>query len=315
MRILVTGATGFAGKHLIQLAAFRRHSVVGTHVSKSPHTPIGNCSLARCDLRNSSAIRELVAQVRPDRVYHLAARSSVTQSYGNARAVYETNFWGTYNLLEALRENAPKARVLIVGSGHCYGFVRPRDLPVAETHALSSHSPYATSKAAADLLGYQFFAGHEMHIVRARPFNHTGPGQTAAFVCSDFARQVAAIELGMAVPEIKVGSLSVQRDFSDVRDVVRAYHLLLERGTAGEAYNIASGRSYSIGFILRTLVSFCTRRVKVVVTNDRLRHVEERKLFGNTTKLRRSTNWEPRYRIEETLHDLIEYWKEELGNS
>jgi len=312
MRILVTGASGFAGKYLLRLLSRHNHEIYGTYLSKGEVRDASGSGLIQCDIRDASAVRTLTADIQPERVYHLAAQSSVTGSYQVARLVYDTNFWGAYNLFEAARQLAPHARILVVGSGHCYGFVRPRDLPVRETHLLGSHSPYATSKAAADLLAYQFFAGFGLHTVRARPFNHTGPGQSAEFVCSDFARQMAAIDLGRQAPEVSVGSLSVQRDFSDVRDVTRAYELMLENGRAGEAYNVASGRSTSIKQILKILSSFCTRPVMTTTKSERLRQVDERKLYGSTAKLRRDTAWVPEYRLRQTLRDLFEYWKVSL---
>lgn len=164
-------------------------------------------------------------------------------SFRDFRNVFDSNFWGTFNLLEAVKQAAPKACVLVVSSGQCYGSVKPSQLPVTEAQPLSPPSPYALSKAAGDMLAEHYFQRFGLHIVRARPFNHTGPGQSPEFVCSDWARQIASAELRLTPPVLSVGNLTVRRDFSDVRDVVRAYVLLLEKGMPGEAYNVGSGRT------------------------------------------------------------------------
>ncbi len=312
MRILVTGATGFVGRHLAQLLLARKHEVYGTYLERESSQGADLIRLFRCDVRQAGRLRSIVRRVRPQRIYHLAALSSVVDSFKNVRAVYDTNFWGTFNLLEAVREATPKVRVLAVSSAQCYAAAKRSQLPVTESHPLAPPSPYALSKAAADMLAHQYHSLFGLHVIRARPYNHTGPGQTPHFVCSDFARQIAAIDLGLRPALLRVGNLKVRRDFSDVRDVVRAYALLLEKGKPGEAYNVASGRGTSLEEIVRLLASFCSRPIRIVVERKRFRPGDVPVLYGSNRKLRRTTGWKPERNLRTTLRDLYFYWKENL---
>ena len=309
MRILVTGATGFVGQHLVGLLAAQGNSVFGTYFGSLQLSGPYPAELLACDMRDGDQVKQAVCQARPQHVYHLAGLSSVTRSFAEARQVWDTNFWGAMNLLDALRETASKARVLLVGSSQCYGRVAARQLPITEDQALAPESPYAASKAAADLLGFQFFHSWGMQVIRARPFNHTGPGQTTDFLCSDLAKQVAEIELGSRPPVLAVGNTRVQRDFSDVRDVVRAYALLLESGAAGEAYNVCSGRGIPVGQIVRQLQSLCGTPFRVKVEAKRVRAGEVAKLYGSNRKLRRATGWKPEYALPQTLEETYNYWR------
>src|SRR5437868_6196294 len=312
MRVLVTGATGFVGKYLLQLLVDRRLTVFGTFRDSNPSDIPGAVELLRCDLRDPGRVRTILRKTRPTQVYHLAGLSSVTRSFFNVQDVWQCNLLGALNLMEAVREVTPKARVLMVGSGQCYGS-RERHRAIIETCALLPESPYAASKAAADLLGYQFFHSYGLQIVRIRPFNHTGPGQAPEFVCSDWARQVAEIDLGLRSPIVKVGDLGVSRDFSDVRDVVRAYEVLMRCGIVGEAYNVASNRATSLRTILDWLISFCSRPIHISVQPERIRGIEVRQLYGSNRKLRNATDWKPKYKLDTTLRDLYLYWKKTLA--
>ncbi|HKW66152.1 MAG TPA: GDP-mannose 4,6-dehydratase [Terriglobales bacterium] len=313
MRVLVTGATGFVGQYLVRLLASRRHTVFGTYlVPPTEELPIG-VELLACDMRERNHVAEVLRHAQPQRVYHLAGLSSVTKSFTESRHVWNTNLGGVMNLLDAVRESAPKARVLLVGSGQCYGNVAAARLPVTEDQPLAPHNPYAGSKAAADLMGYQYFRSWNLHVVRARPFNHTGPGQPPQYVCSDLARQVAKIDAGLCHPVLQVGNTRVQRDFSDVRDVVSAYELLLEHGQSGDAYNIASGRGVSIAQIVRLLRKFCRRPFHVEVQQQRLRMGETPRLYGSNRKLRRHTGWKPEYSLSHTMKDVYTHWRTALA--
>jgi GDP-4-dehydro-6-deoxy-D-mannose reductase len=263
-----------------------------------------------CDLRRGDQVRVLVRDVRPQQVYHLGAMSSVQDSFESARLVHESNFCGTFNLLDALGTAQTSPRVLLVSSGHSYGPVKRSHLPIRETEALNPDSPYGVSKAAADMLGSQFFRNHGLRVIRARPFNHTGPGQSPHFVCSDFAKQFAAIELEMEPPIVRVGNIGAQRDFSDVRDVVRAYVMLINKGTPGEAYNVGSGRAVSLRQILAILQSLCSRKVQIEVEKRRLRRGETTVSFCSIRKLKQVTGWHPKFDLRDTLRDLYLYWKE-----
>ena len=262
-----------------------------------------------CDLRRDDEVAGLVRDVRPQQVYHLGAMSSIQDSFESARLVHESNFCGTFNLLEALRTAKTSPRVLLVGSGQSYGPVKRSHLPIKETEALNPDSPYGVSKAAADMLGSQFFRNHGLRVIRARPFNHTGPGQSTHFVCSDFAKQFAAIELEVAPPVVRVGNIGARRDFSDVRDVVRAYVMLVNKGTPGEAYNVGSGRAVSLRKIVSILRSFCSRKVQIEVEKRRLRRGETTVSFCSIRKLEQVTGWHPKVDLRDTLRDLYLYWK------
>jgi len=313
MRVLVTGATGFVGQHLLRLFSADRIELFGTFLQPPDGAGLAErIKLVACDLRQADEVRGLVRDIRPQQIYHLAALSSVRDSFEDAKAVYNTNFLGSLNVLEAVRVTEPAARVLLVGSGHCYGRVRPGRLPIVESEPLCPDSPYGVSKAAADMLGGQFFLKDHLQVIRARPFNHTGPGQSSHFVCSDFARQFAAIDLGLSPPVIRVGNTRMRRDFSDVRDVVRAYVLLMRRGIPGESYNVGSGRAVALGEILAILRTFCSRDVRVEVEQKRCRGEEPSVLFGSNRKLRRATEWNPEYRLRETLRHIYRYWEKTL---
>jgi GDP-4-dehydro-6-deoxy-D-mannose reductase len=308
MRALVTGADGFVGQHLLQLLLKNGYSVAGTFYSHQPQ--LTGIEWLQCNVREREEVDNLVRRVQPDHIYHLAALSSPTGSFTAERLVYDTNFWGTLNLLEAIRKFAPQSRVLYVGSAQCYG--KPNELPVTESHELKPQSPYAVSKAAADLLCYQYFCTHRLHIVRARPFNHTGPGQEASFVCSGFAKQVAAIELGLQEPTISVGNLDVARDFSDVRDVVSAYEMLLKSGVPGEAYNIGSGAAIGLISIIDIFLSFSSRKIEIRRDPRRIRAAEPARVYGSVDKLKQTTGWKQCIALEVTLRNLYESWYEDL---
>jgi GDP-4-dehydro-6-deoxy-D-mannose reductase len=312
MRVLVTGARGFVGRYLCDLLLARRHDVWGTFLEDDCADAALGLHLLKCDLRNFSDVRKAVQQVRPQQVYHLAALSSVRNSFDDPKSVYEANFWGALHLLEAVRALQPSARALLVGSAHEYGKVTRAKLPITEQHPLAPDTPYGVSKAAAGLLGNQFFQSYNINVIRARPFNHTGPGQSAHFVCSDFARQFAAIDLGRAQPIVHVGNVRMARDFSDVRDVVRAYELLLNKGVPGEAYNVGSGRAVPLSRILAILESFTSHEVRVNVEGKRVRSGESDVVYGSNRKLKKATGWRAEFALRTTLRDLYLYWKRNL---
>lgn len=308
MRVLVTGATGFVGQHLVRLLLSLRHSVYGTYVSP-PTKWSFDAALFRCDVRDAARVRAITRQIRPSRIYHLAGQSSPSRSLDDFKSAFGTNFWGTYNLLEAARQMVPRARILVVGSGQCYGQVKASRLLVDEDQVFAPPNPYALSKAAADMLASQYHSRFGLHVIRARPFNHTGPGQQQGFVCSDYARQIVAIELGARRALLRVHDPQVRRDFSDVRDVVRAYELLLEKGKPGEAYNVASGKPISVREIVFSRASLSSRPVQVSILRRRLRSADVATIYGSALKLRRATGWKHAYNMQQTLGDLFDYWK------
>jgi GDP-4-dehydro-6-deoxy-D-mannose reductase len=319
MRCLITGATGFVGAHLTELLLARGDEVYGACWPEPVPESRPGVNLRLCNITDAAGLLGFVREAQPDQVYHLAGLSSPLDSLAHQRASYETNFFGALNLLDAVRQAAPKARVLLVGSSQCYGAPKAAALPITEQQPFAPLNPYAVSKAAADLLGFQFFSAYGVHVLRARPANHTGPGQPPSFVCSDFARQVAAIELGMAPAELRVGNIEVRRDFSDVRDVVRAYVALVERGRSGEAYNVGSGRSITLKEIVETLTGFCSRPIQVIIDSHRMRSNDAKELYVSTAKITADTGWASQYPLGVTLRDLYDYWvsalKSEPGGS
>jgi GDP-4-dehydro-6-deoxy-D-mannose reductase len=319
VRILITGITGFVGSHLAEFALAQGAEVIGSVRWRSPLDGIAHLrdrlTLVESDLRDASSVRALVERARPDCVAHLAGQSFVGVSWQTPAETFATNVMCQINLLEAVRELAPAARFLVIGSGEEYGLVEPEELPIRETNPLRPLSPYAVSKVTQDLMGYQYFKSHGLHIVRARAFNHTGPRLADTFVTSSFARQVAEIEAGLREPVVRTGDLKPRRDFSDVRDIVRGYWLLLERGLPGEVYNLCSGTDWSIERILHFLLERCSvRGVEVQPDPARFRPSDVPVLCGSPEKIERAVGWRVRIPLEQTLTDLLDYWRQRLAS-
>ncbi len=241
-------------------------------------------------------------------IYHLAAQANPQASVADPRGTWALNLGGALNLLEAVKASGLKPRVVLVGSGVCYGNPAPEHLPVTETCPLRPNNPYAASKAAADLLGIQHFLTHGTDVVMVRPFNHAGPRQSSTYVLSALARQVAEVEAGRKA-RVEVGNLDVVRDFTDVRDVVRAYRLLAERGGSGEIYNLGTGQGVKLSDALDTLTVQAHAPIEVYVDPARVRPVDQPLLVADATKLRRATGWAPRFSIARTLADMLAYWR------
>jgi GDP-4-dehydro-6-deoxy-D-mannose reductase len=271
-------------------------------------------NIIEADLRDVSSVQGMLDQAEADAIVHLAGQSYVPTSWQAPAETVATNAIGQINLLEAIRHRGePFPRVLVVGSSEEYGLVEERDLPVTEETPLRPLSPYAVSKVAQDFLGFQYFRNYGIPCVRARAFNHEGPRRGEVFVTSNFARQIAEIELGRHEPGLNVGNLKARRDYTDVRDIVRGYWLLLERGDPGEVYNLCSGRAWAIQEILDYLLSQSIAR-KIEVRRDaaRLRPSDVSVLYGSAEKIRRITDWEPEISFEQTLRDLLDYWRARL---
>ena len=320
MRVLVTGVTGFVGGHLAEHLLAAGDLVVGLSGSgrwPDASTPLAQrVRLERCDLVETSeaALADLVRRKQPEVVYHLAAQASPQASVSDPRGTWALNLGGTLNLLEAVRASglSPGPRVVLVGSGVCYGNPAPEHLPVRESCPLRPNNPYAASKAAADLLGIQHFLAHGTCTLMARSFNHAGPRQSAQYVLSALARQVAEVEAGRR-PRVEVGNLDVVRDFTDVRDVVRGYRLLAERGEPGEVYNLGTGRGTKIADALDILAGLAVVPIEVWVDPARVRPVDQPLLVADPAKLRAATGWEPLLAIEQTLADMLDYWRGTVG--
>jgi GDP-4-dehydro-6-deoxy-D-mannose reductase len=316
VRVLLTGIAGFAGsflaEHILQQADVELHGIVHRHDRRIHHL-LNRITLHRGDLRNALWVSELVQELQPDMALHLAAWSDVGGSWQQPWTTYELNIQCQLNLLEALVRWQPRCRTLVVSSNEVYGRVRPEELPIDEQTPLRPNSPYGVSKLAQDMMGLQYWNSHRLPVIRARSFNHLGPGQADDFAASAFARQIAEIERGLRDPVVQVGNLSAERDFSDVRDIVAAYWLLVTHGEAGECYNVGSGRPRSIQWLLDTLLELSPAPVQVALDPQRLRPSDVPCSFCNNHKLVAATGWQPQIDLRTTLADLLDSWREQIG--
>lgn len=315
MRVLITGITGFVGSHMAEYALAQGAEVCGACRWRSNTENIAmlrsRLRIIEADLRDQSSVQEMLATTRPDLIFHLAGQSQVMTSWHAPAETLQTNVIGQVHLLEAIRQRGGKfPRVLVVGSSEEYGLVEERDLPVTEDHQLQPLSPYAVSKVSQDLLAYQYFRSYGIPCIRARAFNHDGPRRGEVFVTSAFARQIAEIEQGLREPVILVGNLNARRDYTDVRDIVRGYWLLLEKGVPGEVYNLCSGRSHAIREILDFfLTQSKIKEIEVREDPTRLRPSDLPNLFGSAERIRAATGWVPTIPFEQTLLDVLNYWR------
>ncbi len=312
-RVLITGATGFAGSWLAEtLLAQPGLQLFGVSLSarwpESCSHLAGKVELLPCDLCRRDAVEQVLRQVQPEQVYHLAGYPHVGKSFKEPDAAWAGNLAGSRSLFDAVLRWGGRPRILSVSSGQIYGEPRSPGETLHEDSPLRPSSPYATSKAAMDLLGFQYAAAEKLSIVRARPFNHLGPRQSPDFAVPSFARQLAEIAAGVRPPVLETGDLSAERDLTDVRDVVSAYVLLMERGRSGEAYNVASGVSRSMRSVLDELIRLAGVKVELRVREDLLRPAEPLRMNVGTDKLRAETGWRPRHSLEQTLRDILDSW-------
>jgi GDP-4-dehydro-6-deoxy-D-mannose reductase len=318
MKILITGISGFAGSHLadhfLKIGGHEIHGTIKWRSNRENIRHIENrIALLECDIKDAFAMKTVIEAVKPDQVYHLAAQSYVPFSWRVPQETIDTNITGELNLFEAVRAVGIDPLIHIAGSSEEYGLVQPDELPITESNPLRPLSPYAVSKVAQDFLGYQYFKSYGMKIVRTRAFNHTGPRRGEVFVTSNFARQLIEIEQGRREPVLHVGNLDAVRDFTDVRDVVRAYALALEKGTPGEVYNIASGSGIKIKDLLGKLVALTKVDLKIKQDPNRLRPSDVQLLTGSSEKFKKATGWEPEIPLDQTLKDLLDYWRTVLA--
>ena len=302
MKALVTGAAGFVGRHLVDLLESCDDEVVGT--DRSDGGP---------DLLDAEGFERLLTGIRPEVVYHLAGQADVGRSWSAPVETLRTNVEGTHNVLAAAR-SAEVARVVTVTSADIYGLVERHDLPLTESSPIRPVSPYAASKAAADLVAQQAHLGHGQDVVRARSFNHLGPGQSDRFVCSALAARIVANERSGG-SGVRVGNLTPRRDFTDVRDVVRAYRRMATSGVAGQAYNVCSGRSTSVQEVVDRLLEMSPQEMQVEVDPDLFRPADLEELRGDPSRLVADTGWSTEYALDDTLKDLLEDWRERLSTA
>lgn len=319
MRVLITGITGFAGSHLAEyiLAHHPDVRVCGIVRWRSRMDNIcgitDKIELHEADLKDIVSLRKCLAKIKPDRIFHLAAQSFVPTSWKMPAETFAINAIGQINLFEALLSLKMNPRIQVAGSSEEYGQVFPDEVPMKETNPLRPLSPYAVSKVAQDLLAWQYFQSYGMKTVRTRGFNHTGPRRGDVFVTSNFAKQIAEIEKGKREPVIYVGNLEAKRDFTDVRDIVRAYWLSLEKGEPGDVYNIGTGKAYSMQEVLDMLLALSKTKVKVKVDPARLRPSDVPILLSDSSKFVSLTGWKPEIPLKKTFKDLLNYWRGKVG--
>jgi GDP-4-dehydro-6-deoxy-D-mannose reductase len=312
MKVLIVGAAGFVGSHLIGYLSLKNN--LDVYATKLYNEEISNSKLApsniiNLDILNKEQVEKTLEMVKPDYIIHLAAQSSVSLSWKEPALTYNVNIVGTVNLLESIKKQQLNSRVLIVGSAEEYGVIEETDLPINESLEIKPINPYAVSKVAQELAAKVYVNAHNMDIVMVRAFNHIGSGQSPVFAISDFAKQIAEIEKGLREPVIFVGNLDVKRDFSDVRDIIRGYWMLLQSGIKGQIYNIGSGKSYLISELLNKLVEMSETTIQVKVDHNKFRPADIKELRADISKIRQHVSWEPQVDITTSLQDILSYWR------
>jgi GDP-4-dehydro-6-deoxy-D-mannose reductase len=312
MRILITGISGFAGSFLadslLQQPDVNLTGVIFGPEDHAPRHP--RLTRVNADLSDPARTLEIVRDAQPDQIYHLAAQAFVPEAWSDPWATLANNIRAQVNILNAVAQLGQNARILVVGTSEEYGHVAANHLPIREDTPLRPDNPYAVSKIAQDFLGLQYHLSHDLYTIRVRPFNHIGPRQSDRFVAANFARQIAEIEAGQREPVVHVGNLQAVRDFTDVRDMMRAYVLALTHGEAGEVYNIGSGQPRAIQELLDTYLRISGVTVRVEPEPARLRVSDTPVAYCDATKFRTRTGWAPTIPFEQTLRDTLEYWRQ-----
>ncbi len=302
-KAFITGVSGFVGPYLVGHLVESGFEVFGIDRSGKK---VDGCKVYSCDVTDAAAVAKVVKKIRPAFIFHLAGQSSVGKSWKAPDITWKVNVEGAKNLFGAVAAAKISPKILLVSSAEVYGI--PKKVPIAEDHPMAPVSPYGESKVEQERIALEHVKDG-MHIVISRSFNHTGPGQPSEFVCSNFARQVAGIGKGRQPPVIRVGDLGIKRDFSDVRDVVRAYPLLLEKGRAGEAYNVCSGSAFTIGDVIEKLAKISGAKFRVEQEASRVMGNAVPVLHGDNSKLVAATGWQPQISFDQTLADLLDYWR------
>lgn len=305
---LVIGAAGFVGNYLIEEMV---KSGIEAYATKLPHEKLDNpkAKVFDLDIMDKDAIVSLLFEVRPDYIFHLAAQSSVGLAWKNPGLTIDVNIKGGVNVMDAIRELFYKPRVLLIGSGEEYGHIQPGETPICEGNHLRPGNIYAATKVCQNMIGSIYSKAYDMELMMVRAFNHIGPGQAPMFVVSDFCKQVAEIEKGLREPVMRVGNLAAKRDFTDVRDVVKAYVLLVQAGKAGETYNVGSGNAQAIQEILDLIVSMSQVDIQVEVDPNKLRPVDVPIIEADITKINSLTGWKPEILLEQTIKETLNYWR------
>ncbi|MBO5104410.1 MAG: GDP-mannose 4,6-dehydratase [Ruminococcus sp.] len=307
MKALIIGAGGFVGGYLIRELSNYGYEVHATHL---PSENINeNCFSHVLDIMRKDDISELINKVKPDIIYHLAAQSSVALSWKKPQLTAEINIIGSINVMESLPDNT---RLILVGSGEEYGFIRENACPIKETENLNPANIYAVSKVCAGMIGRIYHSTYNKDIIIVRAFNHSGAGQAETFVISDFCKQIAEIEKGLRPPEILTGNLSAKRDFTDVRDIVRAYRLLGEKGISGKTYNVGRGQAVSIEYILNMAIELSEVPIVHSIDPNRLRASDIPIIEPDVSEILRDTGWKAEIPVEKTVSDTLDCWRKKI---
>ncbi|HEX6292550.1 MAG TPA: GDP-mannose 4,6-dehydratase [Herpetosiphonaceae bacterium] len=312
MRALITGINGFVGGHLAEhLLAETDWQLFGTIREAALQLPAlrERVTAVHADLLDAPAVHDLIRQIQPQIVFHLAAQAHLPTSFRDPAGTLTTNILMQLHLFEAIRSAALDPTIVVVCTGEEYGAVQPHEQPVDEDTPLRPVNPYAVSKVAQDMLAYQYFAAHKLKTIRARPFNHSGPRQDDRYALTGFAHQIARIEAGLQPPVVRVGNLQAQRDFTDVRDIVRAYRLAAEQGEPGDVYNLGSGQPVAIQTILDLLLSMSQVRIAVEPDPERMRPADVPLIVCDATRFRERTGWQPSIPLERMLRDILDDWR------
>ncbi|MDH5661764.1 MAG: GDP-mannose 4,6-dehydratase [Elusimicrobiota bacterium] len=318
MKTLITGIAGFSGIHLAEyLQSPDRHSDnielygidIVKDVSKDAQPILDKAKVLACDLLDREETKNIVQEIKPDKIFHLAGLTFDANSQQSPEKFYSANVFGTISLLESVKQLGINPLIHIACSSAEYGLILENENPVTETNHFRPISPYGISKLAQDMVGYQYYKNHGLRIIRTRAFNITGPGEKENFVCSSFARQIALIEKGKQEPTIYVGNLDSKRDFLDIRDVVKAYWLAVDKGISGEVYNLCSGKAYSIREMLDILLQMTKEDITVKQDPERMRLSDIPLQVGSFQKFHKQTGWEPVISLQEALKDLLNYWR------
>jgi len=316
MRILITGITGFVGSHLAEYLLGEGHEVYGIDRWRSKRDNISHIinelKIINADIRDGYSLQTVLQEVKPTYCFHLAAQTFVKESWNSPLETLSTNVLGTLNVLEAVRRTGEDCTVVVAGSSEEYGFVSPGETPIKETNPLRPMSPYGVSKVAADKLGCLYHMSYGLKVIVTRAFNHSGPRRGEVFATSSFAKQIAEIEAGSKEPILYVGNLEAQRDWSDVRDIVRAYWLAATKCEPGEAYNVCSGKAIRVGDMLECLLAMSKTQIEVRQDPSRMRPSDVPILLGDCSKFKIITGWERVIPFEKTLEDLLDYWRQKV---
>jgi GDP-4-dehydro-6-deoxy-D-mannose reductase len=314
MRLLVTGINGFVGGHLAEHLLAATGELWG--LARSPSLTLPqlreHVQLVVADLGSLEQVIAALERIQPDVIFHLAGQSNVPRSFADPAYTLQTNLLAQLHLFQATLRLNLRPLIVIAGSNEIYGRVQPEDLPIDEDTPLRPVNPYAVSKVAQDLLAYQYHISHQLRTIRLRPFNHIGPRQEDLFVASAFAAQIARIEADEQAPLLRVGDLSAERDFTDVRDMARAYALAAQHGEVGAAYNVGSGRTISIRWLLDTLLAFSQRDIAVEPDPTRMRPADVPRVVCDYRRFHERTGWAPQIPLEQTLYDILEYWRDRI---